>query len=68
MDKPNKLTPLQEEAFDGDRNKTEMGNKSRCQHVGFVEFVGNGRIQCGRCGNGWQGDNIGKLLDLFKTA
>lgn len=68
MDKLNKLPPLQEDAFDGEKYKAEMGTKNRCQHMGFVEFVGNSRIQCRRCGNGWEGENIGKLLALFKTA
>lgn len=68
MDKPNKLPPMPDESFDGEKHKSEVGLKARCNHKDSVTYVGNSRIQCGRCGNGWEGPNIGELLGMFKSV
>lgn len=58
-----KLPPLQDEAFDGEKERTELHFK-RCSHKN-VKFD-NGKLLC-TCGAGWQGPKIAELYELLKN-
>lgn len=61
---PSKLPPLADEAFDGDKQKTEV-SFTRCKHD-KVSFV-NGELRC-PCGASWSGADIHKLYTLLHKS
>lgn len=40
MDKPNKLPPMPDESFDGEKHKSEVGLKARCNHKRLSDLCG----------------------------
>ena len=59
-DKPT-LPPIQDESFDGDKQKTEV-KFDRCPHK-KVSFM-NGELRCS-CGVAWTGSNLHELYKLL---
>lgn len=58
-----KLTPLPEDAFDGDHQSLNIPKDlPRCPHKN-VKFV-NGELRC-PCGSAWQGPGIHDLYKAF---
>lgn len=58
-----KLPPLSEEAFDGEKEKTEIEFKG-CKHK--LKLISSTEVKCIKCGAGWTGPNAYLLYEASK--
>jgi uncharacterized protein with PIN domain len=59
----NKLPPLSDEVFDGEKFSVEV-KKEKCKHK--VWLIENKEIICSKCGAAWSGPHIERLYEQFK--
>ena len=63
-----KLPPLSKDAFDGEHFEAliprDESLPKQCTHKGKVTLISSTEIRC-KCGTGWNGANITKLLALL---
>ncbi len=59
-----KLPPLPEESFDGEKERTEIID-NRCEHRDTI--VLGGELHCTHCTASWSGSNIHDLKNLLKN-
>jgi len=60
----NLLPPIEEETFDGDKQKVEL-KEIRCKHN--MNFISPSEIRCVKCGVGYTGTpkDVASLYELF---
>lgn len=60
-DSENKLPPLPDEAFDGEKYSVEV-KTSKCNHDVTLK---DNKIICKQCGAIWQGPQLARLYEAF---
>lgn len=60
----NKLPPIPEESFDGEKYKAELV-ENRCPHKD-VKIISGSELRC-KCGAGWHGQGVVTLYNLLTS-
>lgn len=61
-----KLPPIEDEAFDGERESITLKPRAICTHKDVQYVKERQELQC-KCGSGWGGPNLDSLYKLLKN-